>query len=222
MRPRRCIADMFRRTTLFALLLALLVLAATAAAGKEPIRVEVHDHRTGTTTLVQSPRYAIPLMELIGSPSATHKPQALRNGRPELIATLTWGYDENTPAQVDKVYADRAGRTWVERHHHLSDPAYVSWGRVKAGSALDVVLTAIQEPAEAPTSPIAAPAEPTREPRREAAAAESPERFDGSSFGWGAGLTGVLAVGLALVARGRRQRSVTASRNSRVSVAASS
>jgi hypothetical protein len=214
---------MIRPTTLGALVLAVLALAVPPAGAKEPMQVEVHNHHTGITTKVNHPEFAVALGELIGRPPVAGEPRAMQKGRLEPVATLTWGFDENSTARVDKVYADKAGRTWVQRHDHLSDPVSVSWARVEASFALDTVLSAIENAPQVTQSlHPASTAKETRKQVRQTSAREAPERFDASSFGWGAGLGGLLVAGLVLAARWRGQRSVTASRNSRVSSAASS
>jgi hypothetical protein len=211
------------RTPLAALVLALLTLSAAPAAGKGPIEVEVHDERTGVTTVLnaiapdlQELNGARALEELVGWPNLATRPKAASRGGLELIATLSWRYDENNPAWVDSIYTDRNGRTWVERRDQMSGTGAVTWGRVEAGQAFATVLAAIDGPDEVATTSVDAP---SAEPASAAPAREEPERFDASSFGWGVGLTGLLAAGLVLAAR-LRQRSVTASRNSRVSSAA--
>jgi hypothetical protein len=213
---------MSRRTTVSALVLVLLVLAAPPAAAKGPTQVEVHNLRTGETTkLTDFGGEQQALMELLGWPDGKGELPGTRRDNLEHIATLSWQYDEQTRAWVDRVYyAEDTGATWVERH--MSGSRSVSWARVPAGRALETVLAAIEEPAEGTTAPPKAPAAaPSREPERRAAPAPSSARLDGSSFGWGAGTAMLLAASVAL-ARRWRQRSVTASRNSRVSMPASS
>jgi hypothetical protein len=215
---------MSRRTTLGALVLALLVLAASPAAAKGPTQVEVHDLRTGSSHLLgtqggELPGGLIALMELIGQPTESREPRGVSSGALEHIATLTWRMTDETTFWVDRVYSNGRGSIWVQRTDHQVDPGTITWVRVKTAFALDSAISAVATPPDVETTAIPEAAAPKRttEPGRHADAG-----FDPSSFGWGAGLAGVLATGLALVARRRRQRSVTASRNSRASSAASS
>jgi hypothetical protein len=224
---------MFKRLAIAVLAFALLILVAPPAAAKSPPQVSVRDERTGTTTVLNGldgPGYVgdweriRSIEELVEWPSETTAPKPLVNGRAELIATLTWQYDEQTPAWVDSIYVDPMGRTWVERLDQMSGTESITWGRVNAGAALATVLTAISEPGS-PTK--AAPAVPTTRLEEQVssspsgAAGASSHGWDAASFAGGAGSAGLLAVGL-LGAWWWRQRSVTASRNSRVSTPAAS
>ena len=116
------------------------------------------------------------------------------------------------------------GRTWVERLDQMSGTETITWGRVMAGAAFATVLTAIGEP-DSPTKK--APAVPTTRLEEQAsapsagAAGASSDGWDAGSFAGGAGSAILLAAGL-LGVRWWRQRSVTASRNSRVSMPAAS
>lgn len=217
---------MSRRTTLGALVLALLILAAPSAAAKGPTEVRVHNLQTGETTLLTfDQREMHALGELVGWPAGTREPRGVHTGALKPVATLEWQNDDQTPFWFDRIYSDDTGwLTWVQRRDDLSGSGSVTWARVGAGHAFHAVLSAVEKPTEVTTDPLRAPAAgPSREPEREAFAPfHSTAAFDGSSFGWGAGMATLLAAGLALAARWRPQRSVTASRNSRVSTAASS
>jgi hypothetical protein len=127
------------------------------------------------------------------------------------VATLTWQLGDDMVAWIDRIYSDDTGRAWVERRDHLSGSGFVSWGRM-SGYAFHAVLSEIQEDAEGMTATLGAPAEPTREPRR-AASAGFDAGFDAASFGWGAGVAGLLATGLALTAKWRRSRSAGTARS---------
>jgi hypothetical protein len=203
---------MSRPTTIASLVLALFLLVAPPAAAKGPTQVEVHDLRTGVTTLLTDFGGAEmgALFELVDWPESRHEPAGIRSGALEQVATLSWQYDETTPAWTDRVYADETGRTWVQRRDHLSDTEAVTWGRVKAGFAFQAVLDAIGEQAEdtatttTPATTHEAPAAaPIRSPAHEASAG-----FDAASFGWGAGAATLLAAGLVLLGKRRRSASV--------------
>ena len=216
---------MIRRLTLgtFALALGLLVLVSPPAAAKGPNQVEVHDLKTGTTTLLTEERTETwALMQLVEWPRNTTEPRGIATGRFELVATLSWQYPDDidypkSPVWMDRIYSDGEGSTWVQRHDQLSEPATTTWGRVRAPMALEAVLSALDRPAKAPTVSQEKPATVAAPPPPRAA----PNGWDGASFGWGAGSAGILAMGL-LGAWKWRQRSVTAPRNSRVSMPAAS
>ena len=216
---------MIRRMTLgtFALALTLLVLVGQPATAKGPNQVEVHDLKTGTTTLLTEDRTETwALMQLVEWPEGTSEPRGIGTGRLELVATLSWQYPDDidipkSPVWMDRVYSDHNGITWVQRTDHMSEPAVTTWGRIRAPMALEAVLAGLDRPAKVPTvsqdkaATVAAPPPPRA----------TTDGWDGASFGWGAGSAGILAVGL-LGAWKWRQRSVTASRNSRVSMPAAS
>ncbi len=216
---------MIRRLTVTALLaLALVAVGSAPAPAKVPLQVEIHDERTGRTTFVDGLRDGLQpvqaLEELIGWPAETAVPAAVRNDRATLVATLTWRWDESTPAWVDAVYADPAGRTWVERRDRSMGQETVTWGRVTAGNALVMLLKEYGGPATPPDTRTSRVEQPARNVVPGGTGAE-PDAWDRASFGWGAG-AGLLATGLVVAVLRLRQRSVTASRNSRVSAPASS
>ncbi len=213
---------MIRRMTLVLTLalLALALLGTAPATAKGPNQVEVHDQKTGTTLLLtedQTETWA--LMQLVEWPHNTKEPRGIAAGKLEHIVTLSWRYpDDSPPVWVDRVYSDGTGTTWVQRRDSMSEPTTTTWGRIRAPFALDAVLAGLQPPAEVPTVSQDKPATVAAPPPPRASA----DGWDGASFGWGAGSAGLLAVGLLVGARWWRQRSVTASRNSRVSMPASS
>jgi hypothetical protein len=209
-----------RMTTLGALALALLVLVSAPANAKGPNQVEVHDVTTGKTTLLTEDRTETwALMELVEWPHDTEEPRGIATGKLEHIVTLSWGFpDDSSPVWVDRLYSDGIGTTWVQRRDSMSGPATTSWGRIRAPIALEAVLASLDRPAEVPTVSQDKPATVAAPPPPRASA----DGWDGASFAWGAGSAGVLAMGLALGARWWRQRSVTASRKSRVSMPAAS
>jgi len=213
---------MSRRTTVAALLLALLILivGSPPAAAKGPTEVKVHNLQTGATTLLTfDQREMQALGELMGWPAGTREPRGVRSGALKPVATLAWQNDNQTPFWLDRVYSDETGWiTWVQRRDDLSESGSITWARVEAGHAFHAVLSAIEKPAEVTTASVEPPAV---EPARTGPARDDSARFDAASFGSGAGLAGLVAAGLALTWRWR-QRSVTASRNSRVSMPASS
>lgn len=209
---------MLRRLALAALALALLVLTAPPAAAKGPFQVSVHDERSGTTTFLdglngppEDQRHMRSIVELVTWPSEIAAPKPLLNGRAELIATLTWQYDEQNTAWVDSIYASPSGRTWVERKSQMPGQGRVTWGRVPAGTAFATVLSAIgAQPTpktEAPERVASAPEEPTTDDPSASAAGAASDGWDGASFGWGAGSAALLMAGLLLGKRGWRQRS---------------
>lgn len=215
---------MSRRTPLAAGALALLILAAAPTAAKAPAEVEVRDLRTGETTELSgfNDPHVTALLELVGwpEPTGTQAPRGVSTGKLEHIVTLWWRYGEQMPAWVDRVYhSERSGVMWVQRRDQMSDSGSASWSRLEQPAALEIVLGEIGAPDDIPKASVAAPAPgPTsNEPR-----GDDPVLLDPRSFALGAGVAVLLATGLAVVTNRRRQRSVTASRNSRVSSAASS
>jgi len=202
------------------MLLALLLLLAPPAEAKGPTQVEVHDLRTGATTLLDLTDHAEmgALGEIVGWPERPRAPRGVASGVLEHVATLTWQYGDEMPAWVDRIYSDDTGRAWVERLDHLSGSGAVHWGRM-SGYAFDAVLTALHDdatgtsallqprsrPASDPATPPAADAESTSDPTRRASGG-----FDAASFGWGAGLSAVAAVVLWLIVRLGRLRSARA------------
>jgi hypothetical protein len=219
---------MIRRLTLGILVLGLtlLVLASPTATAKGPNQVDVHDLKTGTTTLLTEDRAETwALMQLVDWPDQVEAPPGVEAGRLEHVATLSWQYPDDidypeSPVWLDRVYADEYGRTWVQRQDRLSEPATTRWGRVPAGYAMEALLASLNRPAKAPTTTHDEPATvaaPAPAPRR-----DSTDGWDGASFAWGAGGAALLTGLLLLGARWWRQRSVTASRNSRVSMPAAS
>jgi hypothetical protein len=201
---------MSRRTTVGALVLALFVLVAPPAAAKGPTEVEVHDLRTGATTLLDfADRGEMgALEELVGWPEGQREPRGVRSGVLVPVATPTWQLGDDMVAWIDRIYSDDTGRAWVERRDHLSGSGSVSWGRM-SGYAFHAVLSQIQEDAEGTTATLVAPtAESTRDPGRQASGG-----FDATSFGWGAGLTALLATGLWLIARRRRSWPIRAAQS---------
>lgn len=217
---------MLKRLAIAVLALALLVLTAPSAAAKGPVQVSVHDVRTGTTTFLDGIDddwdRVRSIEELVGWPDKNTAPKSLTNGRAKLIATLKWQFDEQTPAWVDSIYVDPMGRTWVERKGQMTGNEGVTWGRVLAGTAFTTILTAVSGQGT-PETKAPMPAATTLEGPATAAppsdrGGASTDQWNGASFGWGAASAGLLAMALALGARWWRQRSVTASRNSRVTM----
>lgn len=205
---------MSRRTSLGALVLALVVLVAQPAAAKGPTQVEVRDLRSGVTTLLRmldkGEMHA--LGEVVGWPQGQREPLGVSRGVLVPVVTLHWQLDDDMPAWTDRIYADDRGRAWVQRRDYLSGSGPVSWGRISS-FAFDAVLTAIQErpgettthgaPDEDPARDPAAVGVPTPDPIRDPER-ETPARLHAASFGWGAGLAALLAAGLGLVTRRRR------------------
>ncbi len=156
-------------------------------------------------------------MQLVEWPHTTREPRGVATGKLEHVVTLSWQLPGVDPVWTDRIYSDGGGTTWVQRHDQLSEPATTTWGRIRAPMALEAVLAGLERTAKAPTvsqdkaATVAAPAPPRA----------SADGWDGASFGWGAGSAGILAAGL-LCAWKWRQRSVAASRNSRVSMPAAS
>jgi hypothetical protein len=214
---------MSRRSSVGALVLSLFVLVAPPAAAKGPTEVEVHDLRTGATALLDFTDRGemAALEELVGWPEGQREPLGVGRGVLVHVATLTWQLGDDMVAWIDRIYSDDTGRAWVERRDHLSGSGSVSWGRV-SGYAFHAVLSQIQEDAEGTTATLGAPAEPTRDPATLVApkveSTPDPGRqasagFDAASFGWGAGLTVLLATGLGLIARRRRSWSTRAAQS---------
>lgn len=196
---------MSRRTTVGALVLALFILVAPPAAAKGPTEVEVHDLRTGATTLLDFADRGemVALEELVGWPEGQREPPGVGRGALVHVATLTWRLGGDLVAWIDRIYSDDTGRAWVERRDHLSGSGSVSWGRM-SGYAFHAVLSEIQQDAEGTTATlVASAAESTRGPGRQAT-----RGFDAVSFALGAVLTGLLAAGLVLAvsSRGRSRR----------------
>ncbi len=217
---------MIRRMTLgtFALALTLLVLVGQPATAKGPNQVEVHDLKTGTTTLLTEDRTETwALMQLVEWPEGTSEPRGIgyREARARRDAVMAVPRRHRHP-QVTRLDGPGVLRcTTASRGSSeptsMSEPAVTTWGRIRAPMALEAVLAGLDRPAKVPTvsqdkaATVAAPPPPRA----------TTDGWDGASFGWGAGSAGILAVGL-LGAWKWRQRSVTASRNSRVSMPAAS
>jgi len=207
------------RMTILGVLALALVLVSAPADAKGPNQVEVHDLTTGTTTLLTEDRTETwALMQLVEWPQNTREPDGIATGRLEHIVTLSWQLPGVEPVWTDRIYSDGEGTTWVQRHDQLSEPATTTWGRIRAPMALEAVLSSLDQPAETPKITQDEPATVTAPPPPRAVA----DGWDGASFGWGAASAGVLAMGLALGARRWRQRSMTASRKSRVTMPAAS
>lgn len=200
---------MSRRTTVGALLLTLLFLLAPPAAAKGPTEVKVDDPKTGATTLLDfADRGEMEALQLVvGWPQRTGEPRAVRRSELVHVATLTWQYGEGMVAWIDRVYTDDAGVAWVKRRDYLSGSGSVVWGRTSA-YAIEAVLSEIQggevQPGEEGTTATMVT------PPSASARAKAPQPSRGlhaDSFAMGAGLTGLLAAGMALIVirRGRRQ-----------------
>lgn len=197
---------MSRPTTAAALALALLILTAPPAAAKGPTEVEVHDLRTGETTELSGfdDHQLMAVIELVGWPEGIRPPGGMSSAKFEHIATLSWQYPEGMPAWVDRVYRQkRSGVIWVQRRDLMLESELLSWRRLEEPSAFEVVLAEIAAPDNVTTSSVAAPA---ADPSRNQTSGDDDDRFDGASFGWGAGLAGLLAAGLVLAAKWRRSR----------------
>lgn len=201
-------------------MLTLVLLATPPAAAKGPTQVEVHDLRTGSTTLLDFlDRGEMGALEgLVGWPERLGVPRGVEGGGLEHVATLTWEYGDDMPAWIDRIYTDGTGPAWVERRDHLSGSGSAHWGRL-SGYAFEAVLAAIQEhgdptsgalrtqpaPASDPTAPFTT-ADSTRDQRRQTPSGG----LDARSLAWGAGLTALLAGVLLLIARLRPSRSTRA------------
>lgn len=210
---------MSRRTTFGALVVALLLVASAPAAAKGPTRVEIQDLRTGTTTVLNDSHHELyDLMELVGWPEGRSEPSGLDSGTLEHVATLTWTFDDKTPLWIDRIYADGAGETWVQRRDYHGGGGAVSWGQVRDGDDLAGLLSAVEDPDNPTTSSLQAPV--AKAPSLEGGTMASTS--DGGLPLWGVGLLALPVVGLVLAIGWRFQRSMAAERKSRVSTPASS
>lgn len=192
---------MSRRTKLGALVLALLVLAASPAAAKGPTRLEIQDVQGGTTTVLDtSQSQFFQLMELVGWPEGRSAPPGLDSGALEHVATLSWTFDDKTPLWIDRVYTDGSGDAWVQRRDFHGGNGSATWGQVDADE-LARLLSAGEKPA---TSSLQAPV--AASPELDGATVAS-AGVDGALPLWWVGLLAVPVVALALAIGWRRKLS---------------
>jgi hypothetical protein len=186
-----------RRTALGVLLLLVLFLAVPSpAAAKGPTRVEVRNLSTGTTTMLtwDQPELTA-LMELVEWPASRRKPHLVATGALKHVATLDWQFDDGQAVWLDRVFSDGAGTVWIARRDHLSGTGFVTWGRVRAAYALDVMVARLGDAEPAPAGPVAT--EPAHTVRTSTVGAASAFLFGAAAATLGVG-------GLSLVVSRRR------------------
>ena len=189
---------MSRRTTLGALVMALLLISSAPAAAKGPTRLEIQYEQGGTpTVLTDSQNEFFQLMELVGWPEGRSEPPGLDSGALEHVATLTWTFDDKTPLWIDRVYANGAGETWVQRRDIHGGGGAVTWGQLRGGKDLTGLLGADEPTTSSLQAPVAAAPELDAGEVASAAA-------DDALPSWSVGLLALLVVGPALAIGWRR------------------
>jgi hypothetical protein len=186
------------RTMLGALLLILLTAVPSPAAAKGPTQVEVRNLSTGSVVMLTWEREELmALMELVEWPQSRSRPRGVQNGSLTHVATLDWQLEDGHAVWLDRVFSDGEGTAWVARRDHLMGNDFVTWGRVRAPFALDLLVEQLgrAEPAET-----AQAQQVTPEP---AVAAQTASASRASWFGLGAAAAVVVLGGLSLLLRRR-------------------